>query len=75
MCDFRKALEYERLIQLKASAASGYQINGVAQLVICLDLAARDENAPVDMVMFVTFNQLSKVIVKPDSFALNRKCF
>lgn len=57
---FRKALEYERLIQLKASAASGYQIKGIAQLVICIDLAAKAENINLEMV-FVIYTSSAKM--------------
>ena len=46
----RKAQEYERLIKLKATAASGYQINVSSQMVISLDLAAKTENITIDKV-------------------------
>lgn len=45
----RKAQEYERLLRLK-TAGSGFRLHGVAQMVICLDLAVTNENQVIDKV-------------------------
>lgn len=47
---FRKAQEYERLLHLK-TAASGFQIQGVAQMILCLDLAVGADNQTLDRVI------------------------
>lgn len=47
---YRKAQEYDRLFQLKSASGSGFHVKGVGHLLLCLDLAAKAENFPIDRV-------------------------
>lgn len=56
----RKAQEYDRLFQLKSASGSGFHVKGVGHLLLCLDLAAKAENFPIDRDLSVKLSGMKK---------------